>query len=81
MVTVIHYILWLSSLKTGILKLKDSYNVRSTCAHFHFVEITSNAKAILVVEKDATYQKLLDGDILRKLFPIIMITVCGLYKA
>ncbi|XP_028391088.1 meiotic recombination protein SPO11-like [Dendronephthya gigantea] len=46
--------------------------------HIHGIyNICSDAKAILVVEKDATYQRLLDDDILEKLYPIIMITGKG----
>ena len=47
-------------------------------SHIHGIyNICSDAKAILVVEKDATYQRLLDDDILEKLHPIIMITGKG----
>ncbi|CAB4043462.1 meiotic recombination SPO11 isoform X1 [Paramuricea clavata] len=47
-------------------------------SHVHGIyDICSDAKAILVVEKDATYQRLLDDNILEKLKPIIMITGKG----
>ena len=47
-------------------------------SHVHGIyNICSDAKAILVVEKDATYQRLLDDNILEKLKPIIMITGKG----
>ena len=40
-------------------------------------DIVSDAKVILVVEKDATYQRLIDDNILEKLQPIITITGKG----
>ena len=47
-------------------------------SHVHGIyDICSDAKAILVVEKDATYQRLLDDNILEKLKPIIMLTGKG----
>lgn len=47
-------------------------------SHIHSIyDIRSDAKAILVVEKDATYQRLLDDNILEKLKPIIMVTGKG----
>ena len=38
-------------------------------------DIVSSAKFVLIVEKDATFQRLLDDDLCSKLFPCIMITV------
>lgn len=46
--------------------------------HVHGIyDICSEAKAIIVIEKDATYQSLLDEKILEKLKPIILITGKG----
>lgn len=42
-------------------------------------DIVSSAKFVLIVEKDATFQKLLDDDFCTKLSPCIMITVCPTY--
>lgn len=42
-------------------------------------DLTSHAKFILIVEKDATFQRLLDDDFFNKVSPCIMITVCTLY--
>ncbi|XP_046897163.1 meiotic recombination protein SPO11 isoform X5 [Hypomesus transpacificus] len=39
--------------------------------------IVSSAKFVLIVEKDATFQRLLDDDLCSKLFPCIMITGKG----
>lgn len=38
-------------------------------------DIASSAKFVLIVEKDATFQRLLDDDFCEKLSPCIMITV------
>ena len=38
-------------------------------------DIYSSAKVILIIEKDATFQKLLDDNITTKLAPCILITV------
>lgn len=40
-------------------------------------DILSSAKFVLIVEKDATFQRLLDDDFCTKLSPCIMITVRG----
>ncbi|XP_076022923.1 meiotic recombination protein SPO11 [Genypterus blacodes] len=40
--------------------------------------IVSSAKCVLIVEKDATFQRLLDDDLCRKLHPCIMITGKGI---
>lgn len=40
----------------------------------HLLDIVSSAKFVLIVEKDATFQRLLDGDFCTKLHPCIMIT-------
>ena len=42
------------------------------------LDLQSNAKFVLVVEKDATFQKLLDDNIYDKLPPCIIITVSSL---
>lgn len=39
-------------------------------------DIISSAKFVLIVEKDATFQRLLDDDFCSKLSPCIIITVC-----
>lgn len=39
-------------------------------------DIVSSAKFVLIVEKDATFQRLLDDGFCTKLSPCIMITVC-----
>lgn len=39
-------------------------------------DIVSSAQFVLIVEKDATFQRLLDDDFCAKLSPCIMITVC-----
>lgn len=39
-------------------------------------DIVSCAKFVLIVEKDATFQRLLDDDFCTKLSPCIIITVC-----
>lgn len=41
----------------------------------NITRLRSTAKFILIVEKDAAFQKLLDDDILHKLGPLIIITV------
>lgn len=41
----------------------------------NITRLSSTAKFILIVEKDAAFQKLLDEDILNKLGPLIIITV------
>lgn len=43
-------------------------------------DIVSAAKFVLIVEKDATFQRLLDDDFCTKLSPCIMITVCFLFS-
>ncbi|XP_019629274.1 PREDICTED: meiotic recombination protein SPO11-like [Branchiostoma belcheri] len=43
----------------------------------HITNLHSNAKFVLVVEKDATFQKLLDDGFCRKLAPCIMVTGKG----
>ncbi len=42
---------------------------------YTFADIESSAKFILVVEKDASFQKLLDDNFCQKLFPCILVTV------
>lgn len=39
-------------------------------------DIASSAKFVMIVEKDATFQRLLDDDFCAKLSPCIIITVC-----
>ena len=39
------------------------------------LDIHSEAKVVLVVEKDATFQRLLDDGVLRRLKPCILVTV------
>ena len=38
-------------------------------------DINSAAKFVLIVEKEASFQRLLDDNILQKLYPCIVITV------
>lgn len=40
------------------------------------VELYSDAKVVLIVEKEATFQRLMNDCILQKLQPCIVITVC-----
>lgn len=40
-----------------------------------FTDIVSSAKFVLIVEKDATFQRLLDDDFCTKMSPCIIITV------
>lgn len=42
-------------------------------------DIVSSAKFVMIVEKDATFQRLLDDDFCTKLSPCIIITVCFLF--
>ncbi len=43
--------------------------------YIFFPDIESDAKFLLIVEKDAIFQKLLDSDFLKKFPPSILITV------
>lgn len=42
-----------------------------------YTDIVSSAKFVMIVEKDATFQRLLDDDFCAKLSPCIIITVCS----
>ena len=43
--------------------------------HDYCLDIHSDAKFVLIVEKEASFQRLLDGNVLQKLHPCIVITV------
>ncbi|EOB08052.1 Meiotic recombination protein SPO11, partial [Anas platyrhynchos] len=54
-------------------------NVQGIKSSLNIKDLNSHAKFILIVEKDATFQRLLDDDFCIKLSPCIMITVCNLH--
>lgn len=69
-----------SSNISGITSILSSVFTRAgrTCARFFLdscPDVASSAKFVLIVEKDATFQRLLDDDFCEKLSPCIMITV------
>ncbi|NXR92389.1 SPO11 protein, partial [Hypocryptadius cinnamomeus] len=66
---------------------EDGTKVNCTCSATVFTvpsnvqgikNLTSHAKFILIVEKDATFQRLLDDDFFKKVSPCIMITGRGI---
>ncbi|NWV05423.1 SPO11 protein, partial [Ptilonorhynchus violaceus] len=66
---------------------EDGTKVNCTCSatvciinhnHLNTKDLTSHAKFILIVEKDATFQRLLDDDFFNKVSPCIMITGRGI---
>ncbi|NWQ60097.1 SPO11 protein, partial [Neopipo cinnamomea] len=65
---------------------EDGTKVNCTCSatvciikqkHLNRKDLTSHAKFVLIVEKDATFQRLLDDDFFTKVSPCIMITGRG----
>ena len=63
--------------------LRMSYIVRKSMQGLSFpqpyTDIVSSAKFVMIVEKDATFQRLLDDNFCTKLSPCIMITVGSLF--
>uniref|UniRef100_A0A8D2QEC0 DNA topoisomerase (ATP-hydrolyzing) n=1 Tax=Zonotrichia albicollis TaxID=44394 RepID=A0A8D2QEC0_ZONAL len=61
---------------------EDGTKVNCTCSAtvsgLNTKDLTSHAKFILIVEKDATFQRLLDDDFFSKVSPCIMITGRGI---
>lgn len=50
--------------------------MQGVCFLFSYIDIVSSAKFVMIVEKDATFQRLMDDDFCTKLSPCIIITVC-----
>ncbi|KAJ8033654.1 Meiotic recombination protein SPO11 [Holothuria leucospilota] len=63
--------------KSGTLISSHVEDIKSILEIFIMYDITSEAKFILVVEKDATFQKLLDEELPQKLYPCIIVTGKG----
>lgn len=54
---------------------EDATGLQDVCFPWSPTDIVSSAKFVMIVEKDATFQRLLDDDFCTKLSPCIMITV------